>query len=99
MQREGIVDEFRVDEPRESRWKTICRYRDSGCIQSDQLIYLNNPAQWTLSLGLSAFLNTHTTEWNLLLAAATLFTLPMIVIFFAVQRYFMQGISFTTDVG
>ena len=26
-------------------------------------------------------------------------TLPMIVIFFAGQRYFMQGISFSTDVG
>ena len=63
------------------------------------LIYLNNPSQWTLSLGLSAFLNTHTAAWNLLMAAAVVFTLPMIVIFFAGQRYFMQGISFSTDVG
>ena len=63
------------------------------------LIYLNNPAQWTLSLGLGAFLNTHTAAWNLLMAAAVVFTLPMIVIFFAGQRYFMQGISFSTDVG
>jgi len=63
------------------------------------LIYLNSNTQWTLSLGLSAFLNTHTAEWNLLMAAAVVFTVPMILVFFVGQRYFMKGISFTTDVG
>ena len=35
------------------------------------------------------------TEWNLMMAGATLTTLPLIVIFFAAQKYFLEGIKMT----
>jgi multiple sugar transport system permease protein len=63
------------------------------------LIYLNVPNQWTLSLGLSAFLNRYSADWNLMMAAAVVFTVPLVVIFFLANKYFMRGISFNTDIG
>lgn len=63
------------------------------------LIYLNQPAQWTLSLGLTAFFTKYSVEWNLMMAAAVVFTLPLIFVFFVGNKYFVKGISFVTDVG
>lgn len=63
------------------------------------LIYLNLPNQWTLSLGLTAFLNRYSAEWNLMMAAAVVFTIPLIVLFFAGNKYFLRGISFNVDIG
>jgi multiple sugar transport system permease protein len=31
-------------------------------------------------------------QWNLLMAASTLMLLPILALFFAAQRYFVQGI-------
>jgi multiple sugar transport system permease protein len=59
------------------------------------LIYLSSNAQYPLSLGLYAFRAQRTTEWSLMMAAATVSTLPLIVIFFFTQRYFLEGIKLT----
>jgi multiple sugar transport system permease protein len=59
------------------------------------LIYLNQESKFTLALGLQRFLNEHGAEWDLLMAASVLITLPMIAIFFSAQQYFMQGIRVT----
>jgi len=59
------------------------------------LVYLDNPDNFPLSLGLYAFRSQHTTEWPLLMTASTLTTLPLVVLFFATQRYFVQGITLT----
>jgi len=56
------------------------------------LIYLSGQEKWTLSLGLYGFVGTHSSEWSWLMAAAVLFTLPLIVVFFFMQRTFIQGI-------
>jgi multiple sugar transport system permease protein len=63
------------------------------------LIYLNNPAQWTLSLGLTAFLTKYSVEWNYMMAASVVFTLPLVIVFFVGNKYILSGISFATDVG
>lgn len=63
------------------------------------LIYLNLPNQWTLSLGLTEFLNRYSADWNLMMAAAVVFTVPLIALFFFANKYFMRGISFNTDIG
>ena len=57
-------------------------------------IFLRDPDKFTLSVGLRLFFSHYGAEWALLMAAATMFTLPMIVVFFA-QRTFIEGISFT----
>jgi len=59
------------------------------------LIYLNDERKATLSLGLQQFVSQHGAEWSLLMAASTLMTLPIIVLFFFAQRTFIQGITLT----
>lgn len=60
------------------------------------LLYLSkDPNKYTVALGLamfrSAFLGR--TRWDLLMAASTMMIMPIIVIFFLAQRYFVQGIT------
>ncbi len=46
-------------------------------------------------MGLRLFFAQYGVEWALLMAAATMFTLPMIIVFFFSQRTFIKGIGFT----
>lgn len=48
-----------------------------------------------IQLGLSVFLNTDTNEPQLLMAASTFTILPIVVLFFAAQRHFVEGIAST----
>jgi multiple sugar transport system permease protein len=59
------------------------------------LLYLNDERKATLSLGLQQFVSQHGAEWSLLMAASTLMTVPIIVLFFLAQRTFIQGITLT----
>lgn len=57
------------------------------------LIYLQDQAKFTLSLGLQQFQESHTVEWGMLMAASTLITLPIIILFFFTQKTFVEGIQ------
>lgn len=63
------------------------------------LIYLHNDGQYTLSLGLYNLLNLYgpsgggNGDWQYIIAGMVLATLPMIVVFFVGQRYFVEGIA------
>ena len=60
------------------------------------LVYVGtNPDGWTLSLALSSFRTLHHVQWNLTMAAALIFMIPIIVLFFAAQRVFIEGITLT----
>lgn len=59
------------------------------------LIYLGNEAQYTLTLGLQAFVQYHRAEWGMLMAASTMMVLPVILLFFFAQKNFVQGITLT----
>ncbi len=59
------------------------------------LLYLNKQEQYTLSLGLQAFMQTHFVEWGPLMAASLVFTVPIIILFFFAQSYFIEGITVT----
>jgi multiple sugar transport system permease protein len=54
-----------------------------------------NPAHWTLSVGLSQFRTLHQVQWNLTMAATILFMAPVIALFFAAQRAFVEGVTLT----
>lgn len=60
------------------------------------LIILNDPQKFTLSIGLRYFsvqaTSDATPKDNLLLAGSMIMTLPIIVIFFVGQRYFVKGV-------
>jgi len=60
------------------------------------LLYLQDSSKYTLSIGLQMFLTTARQEWDLLMAASTMFTVPLIVIFFLAQKQFISGISTTS---
>ena len=49
----------------------------------------------TVALGLNTFQGEFSTEWNLLMAAATVMILPVVALFFLLQRYFIQGVALT----
>jgi multiple sugar transport system permease protein len=59
------------------------------------LIYLNSTKQYTLALGLRLFQTGYDVKFNNLMAASTVITAPIIVLFFLTQRTFIQGISLT----
>jgi multiple sugar transport system permease protein len=60
------------------------------------LVYLaSNPDAQTLSIALSAFRGLHHVNWNLTMAAAMIFMLPVVVIFFLAQRVFIEGVNLT----
>ena len=59
------------------------------------LIYLQRPELYTVTLGLQFFRSTYTTNWAYLMAASLVTTLPVIVVFFAAPRYFIEGITLT----
>ena len=58
------------------------------------MIYLKDPKMSTVSLGLQMFISQYTTEWHLMMAAATVAIVPMIIMFFFAQRYFIEGMTF-----
>jgi len=59
------------------------------------LIYLSDNSKFPLSLGLYAFQTKYTREWNLMMAASLVVTIPMMIMFFAAQKQFIEGITIT----
>lgn len=59
------------------------------------LIYLNDSRQFTLALGLAEFTGLYTSQWHLLMAAATVVIAPVLALFLFAQRYFIEGITLT----
>jgi len=59
------------------------------------LIYLNKPEMFTVTLGLYTLIGglDAVQPWQYLMAATLVTLLPVLVLFFAAQRYFIQGIS------
>ena len=57
------------------------------------LIYLNSPEKQTIAVGLRTFIGAeYGTDWHLMMAANIVFMLPLIIVFFFTQKYFIQGV-------
>jgi raffinose/stachyose/melibiose transport system permease protein len=50
-------------------------------------------AQQTLPVGLTSIMAKHGTNYGVVFAAMTLSALPIVLVFFAAQRYFIRGLS------
>jgi len=59
------------------------------------LIYLTKEDLWTIAIGLRGFQDQHGWHWQLLMAAAVVFSLPSMLLYLAVQRTFVAGIVTT----
>jgi len=46
-----------------------------------------------LSVGLFLFIGEYSVQWNLLMASAVVLSLPVVLVFLLLQRYFIQGIA------
>jgi raffinose/stachyose/melibiose transport system permease protein len=47
----------------------------------------------TLPVGLTFIMATHGTNYAIVFAAMTISALPIVIVFFAAQRYFIRGLS------
>lgn len=60
------------------------------------LIYLNDKDLFTIPLGLALMRSSYgLSRFSLIMAATSLFVIPVIILFFFAQRTFIQGITFT----
>lgn len=59
------------------------------------LIYISSPEKQPLAYALQLFQTAHGGEPGLLMAASTMVMVPVLVLFFFTQRYFIQGITLT----
>ena len=69
----------------------IARWRD----YIGPLIYLKDQSLYTLSLGLYEYSSQYGREWGLLMAASVMMTMPIVMLFFFLQKTFVQGITLT----
>jgi multiple sugar transport system permease protein len=59
------------------------------------LIYLRDRELWTIQLGLQSFIGEYNAEHALIMTGSVLSVLPIALIFFVGQRYFVEGIATT----
>jgi multiple sugar transport system permease protein len=59
----------------------------------EPLIYIIDPKKWTLAIAMASYKGTYATAWNLFMAADLIYILPMLLLYFFGQKYFMQGIG------
>lgn len=63
------------------------------------LVYINDPNRYTLAYGLQQFYSSYGGKWAQLMAGATLFTIPIVILFFFAQKTFIRGIATTGSKG
>ena len=59
------------------------------------LIVTNDPALYTLPVGLTTFSVEQDVEWELIMTGAALATIPTLIVFLAFQRYIIRGVVMT----
>jgi ABC-type glycerol-3-phosphate transport system permease component len=59
------------------------------------LLYLQSSQNFTIALGLRLFQTQYGTDWHLLMAASLMAMLPVVILFFTAQKYFIQGVVFS----
>ena len=57
------------------------------------LLFLQDETKYPLSIGLQFYRQEHDVAYNLLMAASTLIVLPIVGLFIAFQRFFIQGVT------
>jgi multiple sugar transport system permease protein len=58
-------------------------------------IYLTTQSKKTLQLGLRMFIGQYSSEYGLIMAASVLSLIPVLIVFLALQKYFVEGIAAT----
>jgi multiple sugar transport system permease protein len=62
----------------------------------NQLLYLNSPSKYTVPMGLRLFVDSSgMSSWGPMFAMSVLSLVPCFILFFSLQKYFVQGIITT----
>lgn len=59
------------------------------------LLYVSNEDFYTVQIGLQTFKEQSSSQWNYLMAGSLLSILPVLLLFFFFQKYFIQGANIT----
>lgn len=54
---------------------------------------INTPSKRTLPVAIATFQGVHTTNWGLVFAASLIAIVPVLIIFIALQKYFIKGMT------
>ncbi len=57
------------------------------------LVVIHSEEMRTVQLGLAIFQDRYTTEWDKMMAGSVMATLPILIVFFFAQNYFIKGIT------
>jgi len=57
------------------------------------LIYLNSEKLKTIQVGLRMFISQYSAEYSLIMAASLISLIPVLIIFLALQRFFVEGVA------
>lgn len=57
------------------------------------LIVINSESMSTVQLGLAIFRDRYITQWDLLMAGSVTAVMPILIVFFFAQKYFIKGIT------
>jgi len=63
------------------------------------LVVIDSPSLTTVPLSIVAFQGQFITNWNLLMAAATMALAPVLIVYLLAQRYFVEGIALSGQGG
>lgn len=58
-------------------------------------IFLQTPDQWVLTQALNSLIGDYNSRWGEIMAGVVLMSLPMVILYIFVQRYLVEGITFT----
>ncbi|QKS70662.1 carbohydrate ABC transporter permease [Paenalkalicoccus suaedae] len=61
------------------------------------LIVMSDQSMYTLPVGLNQFKGVFITQWNYIMAASMVFTLPVLLLYAFFNRYFIKGLSLRGD--
>ncbi|MGO4695679.1 carbohydrate ABC transporter permease [Paenibacillus sp. 2TAB26] len=56
------------------------------------LIVTNDKSLWVLQLGITSFMSEHSAEFQMVMAGSVVAIMPVVILFFALQRYIIEGI-------
>lgn len=59
------------------------------------LIYLKTESKKTIQLGLRMFIGQFTAEYGLIMAGSIITLIPVLIVFLALQKYFVEGVAST----
>lgn len=59
------------------------------------MIYLTKPELKTIQIGLRMFITQYSSEYGLIMAASVVALIPVLIVFLALQKFFVEGIAST----